>query len=177
MHGAGAAQAAAALRWLLLLAAAAALELGACAGHPRRAPPPPDTGSQIAALAVSLVGAPYEFGGADAAGFDCSGLVLYVHERVGVAIPRTARAQQRAARPVPPGELAPGDLVFFHIHSHHVDHVGIYTGAGQFVHAPRAGGAVAYADMSGGYYRQRFVGAGRFWDAAAQVAPSAAAPR
>jgi murein DD-endopeptidase len=175
MRAAGAPLIAAALRLLLILAAA--LELGACAGPTPRAAPPPDTGSEIAALAVSLVGAPYEFGGADAAGFDCSGLVLYVHERVGLAIPRTAREQQHAARPVALGELAPGDLVFFRIHSRHVDHVGIYAGSGQFIHAPRAGGAVAYGDLSGGYYRERLVSAGRFWDAAARAVPPSDAPR
>jgi cell wall-associated NlpC family hydrolase len=67
------------------------------AALPSRAAPQPDTGATIAALAVSLVGAPYHFGGADAEGFDCSGLALYVYERVGLAIPRTAKEQQRAA--------------------------------------------------------------------------------
>lgn len=147
--------------------ACATLALVGCAGHARRSSSPPDTGAAIAGLAVSLVGAPYHFGGADAAGFDCSGLALYVHERFGLTIPRTAREQQRAAHRVPLGELAPGDLVFFHIHKRRVDHVGIYAGAGRFVHAPRAGGEVAYGDLSEGYYRARLVSAGRFWDAPA----------
>jgi cell wall-associated NlpC family hydrolase len=142
--------------------AVAAVLLTGCASQPRR-PPVPDAGGQIAALAVSLVGAPYQFGGADAAGFDCSGLALHVHERVGLAIPRTAREQQRAAHPVPLDQLAPGDLVFFHIHSRRVDHVGVYAGDGRFVHAPRAGVAVAYGELSEGYYRARLVSAGRYW--------------
>lgn len=161
----------------LALLLSAVLLLGACAAEPRHAAPPTNPGAAIAALAVSLVGAPYEFGGADAAGFDCSGLVRYVHERAGFSIPRTAREQQRAARPVAADELAPGDLVFFRIQSRRVDHVGIYTGAGQFVHAPRAGGTVEYADLSGGYYRRRFVSAGRFWDVAARAGAPSAAPR
>lgn len=131
----------------------------------------------MAALAVSLVGSRYEFGGADAAGFDCSGLVLYVHERAGLAIPRTAREQQHAARPLALEELLPGDLVFFRIHSRHVNHVGIYTGAGQFIHAPRAGGTVEYAELNAGYYRRRFVSAGRFWDGAARAVELPDAPR
>ena len=139
--------------------------LAACASQPPRAPAPAGTGGAIAALAVSLVGSPYHFGGADAAGFDCSGLALYVHARVGIAIPRTASEQRRAAHPVPHAELAPGDLVFFHMHSRGVDHVGIYAGDGRFVHAPRAGVPVAYGDLSAGsYYRQRVSGAGRFWE-------------
>jgi cell wall-associated NlpC family hydrolase len=143
--------------------AVAAVLLSGCASQPRR-PPEPDAGGQIAALAVSLVGAPYHFGGADAEGFDCSGLALYAYERVGLAIPRTAKEQQRAARPVPVAELAPGDLVFFRLRSRHVDHVGIYAGSGRFIHAPRAGVAVAYADLADGYYRERLVSAGRFRD-------------
>lgn len=150
----------------------ASLTLAACISEPPRpAPPAPDAGGEIAALAVSLVGSRYQFGGADAAGFDCSGLALYVHEQLGVMIPRTAREQQHAARPVAPEDLAPGDLVFFHIHSGSVDHVGIYTGAGRFVHAPRAGSAVTYGELSSDYYRRHFSSAGRFWSSAARMSP------
>ena len=118
----------------------------------------------IAAVAASLVGTPYHFGGADATGFDCSGLALYVHQRAGLAIPRTAAAQQRAARPVPLAELAPGDLVFFRIRARRaIDHVGIYAGAGRFIHAPRAGQTVTYADLTQGFYARRLRSAGRFW--------------
>lgn len=117
----------------------------------------------IAQLAVSFIGAPYQFGGADAAGFDCSGLARYVHERAGLAIPRTAAEQQRAARPVPLAELAPGDLVFFRVRRRGIDHVGVYAGGGRFVHAPRAGQAVAYGELSRGFYARHLVSAGRFW--------------
>ena len=150
-----------------------ALALAGCASHAQRTVPNTASGSAIAALAVSLVGAPYQFGGADAAGFDCSGLALYVHERAGLAIPRTAKEQQRAAHAVPLDALAPGDLLFFHIRARGVDHVGIYTGAGRFVHAPRAGGTVTYGELSEDYYRARLVSAGRFWD----DLPAAATPR
>ena len=85
----------------------------------------------------------YEFGGADQGGFDCSGLALYVYERVGISIPRTAAEQQRAALPVALAQLAPGDLVFFRLRGHSVDHVGVYAGAGRFIHAPHSGVAVA----------------------------------
>ncbi|HKD54599.1 MAG TPA: C40 family peptidase [Steroidobacteraceae bacterium] len=120
-------------------------------------------GTAIAGFAAALVGSPYHFGGADAGGFDCSGLALYVHEQVGLAIPRTAAEQLRAARPVPLAQLAPGDLVFFRIRSKHVNHVGVYTGDGHFVHAPHAGRAVTYADLSSGYYARHLASAGRFW--------------
>ena len=154
----------------------AALLLAGCAAVPAPAPraplpaPPPaapaapaDAGVAIAGIAAALIGTRYHFGGADQGGFDCSGLALYVHERFGLAIPRTAAAQQRAAQPVPLAQLAPGDLVFFRIRARAVDHVGIYAGDGRFIHAPRAGLAVTYADLGNGFYAQHFAAAGRFW--------------
>lgn len=146
----------------------AALMLGGgCVTHPLAPPapaPPADQGLAIAAAAAALVGTPYHFGGADAAGFDCSGLAVYVHRLVGLEIPRTAAEQRRAARPVALAALAPGDLVFFRIRAWHgIDHVGIYAGNGRFIHAPRAGRAVTYADLGQGFYARRLRAAGRFW--------------
>jgi cell wall-associated NlpC family hydrolase len=149
-----------------ILAAAALAIVGAlagCASAPRE-PPRSAPGDAIAAVAASLIGTAYHFGGADDAGFDCSGLALYVHERVGLTIPRTAAEQQRAAQPIPIAQLAPGDLVFFHIRKRSVDHVGIYAGKGRFIHAPRAGVAVTYGDLTSGFYAHHLAGVGRFWD-------------
>jgi cell wall-associated NlpC family hydrolase len=155
------------LRAAFSVAAPLLAVLVGCATHPTAPPPRPDAGAAIAAVAASLIGRPYQFGGADAAGFDCSGLARYAHQRVGVTIPRTAVAQQRAARPVPLTQLAPGDLVFFRIGVRGIDHVGIYSGDGRFIHAPRAGEAVTYADLSRGFYARRLRSAGRFWDSGA----------
>lgn len=152
--------------------------LGGCSvlAPPPPPPPPPsaaqpaaanDAGAGIAALAATLVGTPYHFGGADEAGFDCSGLTLYVHERFGITIPRTAAEQQREAQPVPLAELQPGDLVFFRIGARHVNHVGVYSGEGRFIHAPHAGVAVTSADLHDGYYARHLVSAGRYWSVAA----------
>ena len=152
--------------------------LGSCSLVAPRAPPAPTAtalpapqphdaaGSAIAATAAALIGTPYEFGGADVGGFDCSGLALYVYERAGITIPRTAAEQQRAAQPVPLTELAPGDLVFFRMRGRRIDHVGIYLGGGRFVHAPHQGVAVSSADLASGYYAQHLVNAGRFVSAA-----------
>ena len=123
------------------------------------------SGAAIANLAASLIGTSYEFGGADLSGFDCSGLALFVHAQVGISIPRTAAAQQRAAQAVPLTQLLPGDLVFFRMRSGRIDHVGVYLGAGRFVHAPHRGVAVASADLSEGFFAHHLVNAGRFWGA------------
>jgi cell wall-associated NlpC family hydrolase len=147
------------------LTATLALLLAGCAGAPRPAPPPrAPTGEAIASAAVALIGTPYAFGGADEGGFDCSGLALYAHERVGLAIPRTAAAQQRAARPVPLAQLRPGDLLFFRLGSRGIDHVGIYAGDRRFIHAPHRGLAVTAVALDDPYFAHHLVNAGRFWD-------------
>jgi murein DD-endopeptidase len=139
-----------------------------CSSSPRRPEQVDDRGFAIAHAAAQLVGVPYHFGGADARGFDCSGVVVYVHVRAGLEVPRTAEDQRRAAHRIPLDELLPGDVVFFrtgfHILGRGVNHVGIYAGGGRFIHAPRSGETVAYASLSDGYYRKHLVSAGRFWD-------------
>lgn len=122
-----------------------------------------ERGRAVAAVAVSLLGTPYRFGGTDARGFDCSGLAVFAHERAGISIPRTAAEQKRAARPVPLETLLPGDLVFFRIGARHVNHVGVYVGHGRFIHAPRSDALVTYGSLINGYYRKHIVSAGRFW--------------
>jgi len=61
--------------------------IAGCATTPR-APDPAASeearGKQIAAIATHLIGTPYQFGGADSQGFDCSGLAAFAYERVGL---------------------------------------------------------------------------------------------
>ena len=80
------------------------------------APPPaplPSVGNEIAIRAISLLGRPYVWGGADLTGFDCSGLVRFIYDQVGIPVPRTAAEQFSAAKPIALGVLEPGDLLFF----------------------------------------------------------------
>ena len=131
-------------------------------------------GAVIAQQALAQVGAPYRYGGADPRrGFDCSGLVSYVHALEGVSVPRTAAAQFAAARKVAVADLRAGDLVFYRLvpGSREVTHVGIYTGQGRFVHAPQTGKLVGAASLDEPYYRERFAGAGRLYPVAAGEGP------
>ncbi len=123
----------------------------------------PELGAKIAADALALLGRPYRYGGSDPAGFDCSGLVYFVHARNGVAAPRTTEDQYRAARPVRAGELAAGDLVFFRIEGQEVNHVAVYVGQGRFVHAPQTGKAVEARRMDDAYFQPRLLGAARLY--------------
>lgn len=126
-------------------------------------------GARIAQHAMRYVGVPYRYGGADPSrGFDCSGLVAYVHDQEGISVPRTTAAQYSAAQRVSDSELKPGDLVFFRRQprSRDVSHVGIYTGQRRFVHAPQTGRNVGESSLDEAYYRDRYAGSGRFYAAA-----------
>jgi cell wall-associated NlpC family hydrolase len=112
-------------------------------------------------MALSLRGAPYRNGGNDPAGFDCSGLVKYVFEQHGVAMPRDTRRQFEVGQEVDPSALEPGDLVFFTTVAPGASHVGIVVGGDQFVHAPNSAGVVRVEYLSSQYWSSRFVGARR----------------
>ncbi|HZQ16002.1 MAG TPA: NlpC/P60 family protein [Gaiellaceae bacterium] len=110
---------------------------------------------EAAQIALKYLGVPYVWGGASPAGFDCSGLVLYVYAQLGIALPHYAAAQYSLGVPVPRAELQPGDLVFFD----NLDHVGIYIGGGEMVHAPQTGDVVKITPLSA--FGDRYVGARR----------------
>jgi len=86
-------------------------------------------------IARGFVGVPYLWGGMTEAGIDCSGLVHIAYRRSGRLVPRDARDQDAAARPV--DEPVPGDLVSY---GDPVDHVAFWLGAGAILHATGRGG-------------------------------------
>jgi cell wall-associated NlpC family hydrolase len=129
------------------------------------APAPIARGQQLADLAAGLAGLPYAWGGiSPATGFDCSGLVYYVHRQFGVTLGRDTTAQFRHGQPVQRGDLEPGDIVFFtDTYTSGISHDGIYLGDGRFVHAVRPGSGVRITSMSDGYWSPRYVGARRIF--------------
>lgn len=146
-----------------------ALLLSACAGTPPR-----DSsagadrqavaiGERISAAALELLGRPYRYGGNGPDGFDCSGLVRFVHAGLGIDVPRTTSDQFAAARPVPVAKVTAGDLLFFRFEGPKVSHVAIYAGNGRFVHAPQTGRPVEVRPLDD-WYRRRLVGAGRLYE-------------
>lgn len=118
----------------------------------------------LVATARRFIGTPYRWGGASAdRGFDCSGLTMTVYRLNGMELPRNSRSQYRRGRPVPRGELQKGDLVFFATDGRgRVSHVGIYSGAGKFIHAPGKGRTIGTASLSSRYFRARYAGARRY---------------
>lgn len=92
--------------------------------------------SHIVNYAVQFVGNPYVWGGTSLTnGADCSGFVLSVMRNFGVSLPRTSQAQSQTGTAVNSSEMQPGDLVFYANGSGTVNHVAMYIGNGQVVHA------------------------------------------
>lgn len=121
-------------------------------------------GLQIVSIAEDYLGTPYRYGGDGPSGFDCSGLVQYTHMNVGIDVPRTADDQSKIARKVSLSNLRPGDVIFFRQNIFRkISHVGIYTGNGQFIHAPKAGVPVSFSSLEEPYWEKRLVKAGRFY--------------
>jgi cell wall-associated NlpC family hydrolase len=112
-------------------------------------------------------GAKYHFGGNSKDGIDCSAFASLLMTSVyGINnLPRMAKDQYIATSRISKRKLHEGDLVFFHTYGKKkkkVTHVGVYLCNNKFVHASVSG--VMISDMSGGYYSEHFVGAGRAAD-------------
>ncbi|MEI9891632.1 MAG: C40 family peptidase [Caulobacteraceae bacterium] len=82
-----------------------------------------------AAVAERFLGAPYQWGGRESLGLDCSGLVQQALHACGRACPRDSDQQQALGRPVAKGDLERGDLVFWK------GHVGMMLDGQRFIHA------------------------------------------
>ena len=115
---------------------------------------------EILTYANTFTGVPYKFGGTTPAGFDCSGYIRHVFQKVGVQLPRQADEQYTVGKKVEKQNLQPGDLVFFETYEPGVSHSGIYIGDGQFISATSSSG-VAVADIDDSYWGPRYVGAKR----------------
>lgn len=140
------------------------LALAACGSQPatvrtERAMP---VGAQAAVVALGQVGVPYRYGGNSPSGFDCSGLVQYSYLQAGMSAPRTTSQLWSAARTVGNADLRKGDLLFFRIDGK-MSHVGMYVGAGRFVHAPQSGRSVSVESLDAPFYQRALIRAGRIY--------------
>ena len=121
-----------------------------------------DAGVNIANFAMQYVGYPYVYGAESPSdGFDCSGLVYYTYGQFGYSLKRTADDQMdHNGTPVSRDALQVGDLVFFGNGSY-ANHVGIYIGNNNFVHAANPSSGVVVSSMNETYYANRYLTARR----------------
>lgn len=110
-------------------------------------------GKQAVAYAARFLGVRYVYGGTTPQGFDCSGLVQYVYDHLGVKLPRTSQEQALSGVSVPRSQLQPGDLIFYNEPGEGANsHVAIYAGNGQEIEAPRPGESVKVAPVDWAHY-------------------------
>ena len=92
--------------------------------------------NQIVNFALKYVGNPYVWGGTSLTkGADCSGFVQSVLRNYGISLPRTSREQAKVGRAINSSQMRPGDLIFYANSSGTINHVAMYIGNGQIVHA------------------------------------------
>ena len=92
--------------------------------------------TQIVNYALQFVGNPYVWGGTSLTrGADCSGFTMKVMEHFGISLPHYSGSQSKMGRAVSSSEMRPGDLIFYANSSGTVNHVAMYIGNGQIVHA------------------------------------------
>ena len=92
--------------------------------------------SRIVDYALQFVGNPYVWGGTSLTnGADCSGFTMKVLEHFGVSLPHYSGSQAKMGRGIKSSEMRPGDLIFYAGSSGAVNHVAMYIGGGQIVHA------------------------------------------
>ena len=100
-----------------------------------------DVRVDICQYAKEFLGNPYVWGGTSLTkGADCSGFVLSIFKKYGVSLPHSSRAQANCGTTIKVSEAQQGDLIFYG-NGKTINHVAIYIGGGQVIHAssPKTG--------------------------------------
>lgn len=112
-------------------------------------------GSGVSSTRVNLInsakshlGGRYVWGGTTlGSGVDCSGYTQALYRQHGISIPRTSGAQGHSGRTISSSELKVGDLVFYGSSSSSINHVAMYIGSGQVIHASNARTGIKISNM------------------------------
>lgn len=108
------------------------------------------TRTAIVAYAKQFLGNPYVYGGTSLTeGADCSGFTMRIFEHFGIETGRTSRDQAVNGKEISISDVQPGDLVFY-ASGGTINHVAIYIGGGQIIHASTPKNGITTTTM---YYR------------------------
>lgn len=92
---------------------------------------------------------PYTWGGnSPETGFDTSGFTQYIYSLYGYTLPRTSKEQCESLPTIAVEDIQPGDLVFYTNSNEEINHVAIYLGDNQIIHAsnPKEGVKISSID-------------------------------
>ena len=104
-----------------------------------------DVAQKAIDYAYSQLGVPYVWGGTTSfSGLDCSGLTQNAYAAAGVSIPRVTYDQINSGTHISVSDIKPGDLVFYN----NTQHVALYIGDGQVIHAPTPGQVVTIDSLT-----------------------------
>ena len=100
--------------------------------------------------ALQFVGNRYVWGGESLTkGVDCSGFTMKIYQKYGIYLPHSSRAQPNHGTKISRDQIRPGDLIFYG-NGKSINHVAIYMGNGQVVHASNARDGIK---ISNAFYR------------------------
>ncbi len=126
-----------------------------------------EVAASVVQTAIDVMGTPYQWGGTDENGFDCSGLIQYAYAESGVILPRVSRDQTRTGSRVNArvADLRPGDILGCSVErSSRITHVGLYIGDGQFIHSSSRGVSISSlisTDPNSRWWQSRWIVARR----------------
>lgn len=104
-----------------------------------------DVAQKAIEYAHTQLGVPYVWGGTTSfSGLDCSALTQNAYAAAGVSIPRVTYDQINSGTHISVGDIQPGDLVFYN----NTQHVALYIGDGQVIHAPTPGQVVTIDSLT-----------------------------
>lgn len=123
---------------------------------------PSSVAAKIAESAHNYIGYRYSYGSTGPSAFDCSGFTSYLYRQFGYTLPRTSTSQGSYGTYVDKSSLAAGDLVFFSNRGDRkINHVGIYVGNNNFIHASTSSRGVVMDNLGSSYYVRNYVTARR----------------
>jgi len=127
-----------------------------------------DPNEALVSYARDLIGIPYQAGGINSAGFDCSGFTRHVYDNFKISLPRAANSQFNSGSIIQLSDAEKGDLVFFneagdpHRKATHVGIISRITGSTvEFLHASTAYG-ITTDSLTSPYFSSRFIGIRRW---------------